>query len=129
MRSFPKPSDWPLTARLLLLGALYLAITIVALLPAAQPPARGGFDHYLHTIVFGGLTIATYAAFPQAWKAASIVFVTSVLIEVGQMFVPERSASLGDVTANAMGVSIALLAILWWSKKSGRSKRDQGRAA
>ena len=100
----------------MLVGNLYLVVALAALLPGTQPPSSGGVDHYLHTLVFGGLTLITFAAFPRAWITASAVFGTSILIEAGQMFVPERTASMDDVAANAIGVLIAALAILIWRR-------------
>jgi len=111
------PSSWPVALRLSLLGSLYLAVAVAALTPAARPPTSGGFDHYLHALVFGSLTIVTFAAFPVAWVVACVVFTTSILIEVGQMLVPERSASWGDVAANALGIAIGMLAILLWRSR------------
>ena len=112
MRNIIKPFDWPLIIRLFFVGCLYFAIGLAALLPGTKPPASGRIDLYLHALVFGVLTVITFAGFPRLWIAASIVFGFSILIEVGQIFVPERSASWDDIAANASGVSTAALVLL-----------------
>jgi VanZ family protein len=118
--NFPTPSNWLVALRLSLLGGLYLTVVVAGLTPAAGPSTSGGFDYYLHALVFGCLTIVTFAAFPVTWMVVCIVFVTSVLLEVGQMLVPERSASWGDVAANGVGIAIGMLAILLWRAARAR---------
>jgi VanZ family protein len=122
------PLKWPASLRVMIVIGLYGAVVVAALIPAAQPPADGGFDHYVHAIVFAGLTIVTFFALPILWIDAAIAFGISVLIEAAQLFVPERSGSLSDIAANALGVSIAVALILMWTWFRARtSKRPSPR--
>ena len=108
MRNFINPSNWPLSIRLALVGGLYLAVALVALLPNAKPPGDG-VDLWLHALTFSGLTIITVGAFGRLLAAAAIVFAFSVLIEVAQLYIPGRSGTLDDIAANALGVAAAVV--------------------
>ena len=76
VRNFIKPSNSPLSVRLALVGGIYFAVAVAALLPNAKPPG-GGVDLWLHALVFGGLTILTVGAFGRVLTAAAIVFAFS----------------------------------------------------
>lgn len=117
------PRKWPAPLRIAAAVALYAAVVVLALIPAAQPSSEGGFDHYVHATVFGGLTIVTFLAFPILWIDALIAFTVSVLIEAAQLFVPHRSGSLDDIAANAIGVAIAVFLIFLWTRLRSSEKR------
>jgi len=110
------PMKWPAPLRVAGVIGIYTAVVVAALLPNTQPPADGGFDHYVHATVFAGLTIVTFIALPILWIDAAIAFTVSVLIEVAQLFVPNRSGSLDDIAANAIGVTIAVALLIVWTR-------------
>jgi hypothetical protein len=71
-----------------------------------------------HVLLFGALTLFWYAALvchvgPSVafWRAALVGAALGLLLETGQSLVPERGVSLLDFSANALGVSGAVLAL------------------
>lgn len=52
----------------------------------------------------GGLAVLSFAGKTAGRVAAGSMIALGGLLEVGQSFVPGRTASLGDATANAIGV-------------------------
>lgn len=71
-----------------------------------------------HVLLFGALTVFWYAALvcqvrpPVAfWGAVLMGAGLGLLLETGQSLVPERGLSLLDFSANALGVSGAVLAL------------------
>jgi len=119
VRNFINPSNWPVSVRLALVGALNLAVALVALLPGAMPPGDG-VDLWLHALTFSGLTIITFVAFGRVLISAIVVFAFSALIEAAQLYVPGRSGSLDDIAANAIGVAAAIFfaTIVKWVRRA-----------
>jgi VanZ family protein len=73
-------------------------------------------DKLHHWAGFACLTVSAYLAFP-ATRLFWLLFwplVGSMLIELEQSFMPLRSASWGDMVANALGVLCGMVAILVW---------------
>ncbi|MCY1455774.1 hypothetical protein D9M71_729320 [compost metagenome] len=73
-------------------------------------------DKLHHWAGFACLTVSAYLAFPGT-RLIWLLFwplVGSVVIELEQSFMPLRSASWGDMVANATGVTCGMLVILAW---------------
>lgn len=73
-------------------------------------------DKLHHWAGFACLTVSAYLAFPST-RLIWLLFwplVGSMVIELEQSFMPLRSASWGDMVANATGVTCGMLVILAW---------------
>ncbi len=99
------PNHVVIAARaVLILGALTAATLMLGPFQGAEA-AFGLTDKSAHAIAFGGLTAVSFAAFPRMrrWDLARAALILGAAAEVAQMF-GDRSASLGDWTADAVGV-------------------------
>lgn len=101
---------------------LFIALLIITGLfcewPNFHPEHYFGADYHwwLDMIFHGGyyfvITVLLYIVFCKGhhkfvfWLA---IFLTSLLFEIGQSFVPGRSVSLLDVTSNFLGITLATL--------------------
>jgi VanZ family protein len=73
-------------------------------------------DKLHHWAGFACLTVSAFLAFPRTrliWLLL-LPLAGSMLIELEQSFMPLRSASWGDMAANATGVTCGMLVILVW---------------
>ncbi len=73
-------------------------------------------DKLHHWAGFACLTVSAYLAFPGT-RLIWLLFwplVGSMVIELEQSLMPLRTASLGDMLANATGVMCGMLVILAW---------------
>jgi len=50
------------------------------------------------------------------WAITGTGAVMSVVIELVQLGIPSRVASVSDVIANTAGTALGCLAVLWWSR-------------
>jgi len=97
-----------------LLAALLVAISFLALSP--HPPKVGdtGWDKLNHFLAFGSLTAVSIACARKAmwrWCWLPLIWLGyGGLIEVIQSFEPTRSAEWGDLLADAIGISIGMVA-------------------
>lgn len=99
------PNHIVIAARaVLLLGALTAAILMLGPFQGAEA-AFGLNDKSAHAIAFGGLTAVSFAAFPRMrrWDLARAALLLGGAAELVQML-GDRSASLGDWAADAVGV-------------------------
>jgi VanZ family protein len=94
----------------------WLAVTALALHPRA--PEIGQFenaDKLRHMVAFGTLvalaqlTRSASAAHTAQHAAALVLY--GIGIEIAQLFVPGREASLADVVADCLGITLGLLAL------------------
>lgn len=101
----------------ILAGALGLRETGGAWLPGLSG------DKAAHAGAFYGLTLTAQLAFPRraSWLTGALVLIISGLIELAQPAFG-RQASLGDLGANAAGISLALLPV-WLSALRARPRR------
>jgi VanZ family protein len=97
--------------------------------PAVPPPVIPHLDKLIHAVAYGLLALLLARALRQSWRAAlaELAFVAAVwavaygtAVELLQMTRPERTPSMGDILANAVG---AALAVLLWARIVGRVKR------
>jgi VanZ family protein len=97
-----------------------------------QPPIPSGGDKPWHTIAYFGLAVLLVRAIagglpcrilPRiAGLAIAIAVTYAVTDEIHQMFVPGRSADVGDLIADTIGVCAAT-AVCWaWGVKSHTSQ-------
>ncbi|QCY11371.1 VanZ family protein [Pseudomonas sp. MPC6] len=73
-------------------------------------------DKLHHWAGFFCLTVSTFLAFPRTrliWLLL-LPLAGSMLIELEQSLLPLRTASLGDMVANALGVLCGLVIVLVW---------------
>lgn len=96
--------------RLGYMAALGLAFWL-ALQPVSELPIQNFNDKLAHALGLGSLTLAAGVLYP-AWspiRAGGLLLAYGVAIELAQATVPWRSASLGDLLADAVGVLMAVL--------------------
>lgn len=87
----------------------------------APPPTPIKFDMIDSLYHAGGLfvcTILSYLAFPRWrwWFRGAFMFAAGVAVEFVQSFHPTRTADIGDIYANSVGVVLGLLVILVWKR-------------
>ena len=91
-----------------------------------QPPTPikfNGIDSVYHA---GGLllcTLLSYLAHPRLrwWWRGAFMFAVGAAVEYVQSFQPTRTAELGDIYANSVGV-VAGLIVLWiWRRQRTRA--------
>ena len=109
-------------------GVLILMLVLVLALAPAVWPWGGRYgslwaipDKWLHGLTFAGLALwytGQYARHSYLWLALGL-FSFGSLIELGQLMVAYRTAELGDVVADTLGIAagmmIALVATGGWS--------------
>lgn len=99
---------WRAICLVAVVGVLFLAWTQVP-----PPELDSGWDKANHFIAFAALAFAGRWGFERhlvAWVAALLGL--AVLIEIGQLYVPGRSADPMDVLADAIGIAIGM-AMAW----------------
>lgn len=119
------PSRWRLAGALLLTAVLCGAMA-PEIWPWLNKFGSGGprFDKWLHGFTFAMLAIwysGQYARHSYWWIASGLLSF-GVLIEVCQSMVTYRSAELGDITADVVGIVagflIALIGVGGWSLRA-----------
>lgn len=106
------PNHVVITARAVLVGG---ALTASALMLGPWPgleQALGLSDKAAHAIVFGGLVAVAFLAFPRMRRndLALAAVLLGAGVEAAQLFTTDRSGSLGDLFADALGVGVVHLA-------------------
>ena len=101
-----------------LLLLLLAAIAALALTPAPAPELDLGWDKLNHLSAFAALGLCAMLGYRDARGRRLLVLAGLLayggLIEVLQLYVPNRSGEWGDLLADAIGIGIgALLALLW----------------
>lgn len=114
------PRRWQLASLLLL-----LAVMAFALVPSYWPKQAGNMwgnsDKVLHSLTFAILAIWFSGQYARShyWKLIAGLLVFGALIEVCQYVVPYRTAQLGDMLADIIGIIcgflIAFLGAGGWS--------------
>jgi VanZ family protein len=106
---------WPLPEAVVVAwGACVIYVAWQSLLPNPDVPfSFENADKLLHLFGYFGLALLPYAGFReerQARAAALCMIALGALLEFGQGFIPERTTSLADMTANACGVFLGIWA-------------------
>jgi VanZ family protein len=99
-----------------------------------QLPSIPGLDKVAHAVIYGVLAASALYAFtpnstqydPRARAAAVVVFCVlfGLVDEYHQSFIPGRWASGWDLVADGLGG--AMVAGLWWWRRSAESSRAVG---
>lgn len=95
---------------------LFFALLIIATQQSLVPKPAGIFepvwDKYLHLACWGGLSLALYSAYRvSGWMVLRWLglFLYSIAIELGQIFVPGRMFTGEDILANGIGILLTAL--------------------
>ncbi len=92
-----------------LLLSMMLVSCVVAFDPAPSPVGVAHGDKLQHLVAFAALGLVARLALQRAPVAGLAMLGFGIFIEAVQHFIPTRSASLGDVVADAAGVVLGLL--------------------
>ncbi len=100
-------------------------ILFSGLRPEPVPQVFDQQDKLHHMLGFAAMIFTLRLAFPQ-WRVIWTLLTclgAALLIEIGQSFLPNRQASLGDMLANTLGVLLGWgcshLAYLWYLRRIG----------
>lgn len=88
-----------------------LCVTVFSLLPQDAIPHVDVSDKIQHLVAYLCLALTGGAAFPGRRSMAALglgLVAVGIGLECAQMFVPGRSASVGDAVANTLGVVLGL---------------------
>lgn len=88
--------------------AVLCTVLFAGLNPEPVPQLFNQQDKLHHLLGFAALTFSMRLAFARGrflWLALASL-AAALLIELGQGFLPQRSASLGDMLANTLGVML-----------------------
>ncbi|MFC5694266.1 teicoplanin resistance protein VanZ [Pseudomonas sp. GCM10022186] len=94
--------------------AVLLVILVAGLRSDPVPEAFENQDKLHHWIGFACLTLSAWLAFPGVglrWLALGSLLV-SIGVELGQELLPLRTASMGDIAANVIGVLCGMAVVL-----------------
>ena len=82
-------------------------------------------DKLIHFLIYTALAVLPVLGFGSFWTGllcATLMIGFGALLEAAQLLVPERSAELADMAANASGVLIGI--VLGWLWKAARKKEE-----
>jgi VanZ family protein len=106
---FSRPARRRWMRAFLVLTPIVLAL---ALWPKEAPATLSGWDKADHAAAFATLAMCGYFARRTVqgvvWKLALALMALGAAIEVAQLWVPGRSASVRDLLADAAGVALGL---------------------
>lgn len=109
----------------LLLAALVIVITWLALIPAPPKMITTGWDKSNHALAFASLAFASaWAVWPRMrqWPILfAAVLAYGGAIEIAQSYLPPREGDWFDLLADAVGISLGLLAA--WPVAVGAARR------
>ena len=106
------PNHVVTTARAVLVaGALTAAVLMLGPWPGLEQ-VFGLSDKAAHAIAFGALVAVSFVAFPRMRRndLALAAVLLGASVELAQLFTADRSGSLGDLFADALGVGAVHLA-------------------
>ena len=109
-----------------LLAALLVVITYLALVPAPPKVITTGWDKSNHALAFASLAFSSVWALwqrPRQWIWLVLALLAyGIGIEIAQSFLPPREADAQDVLADSVGIVIGLL-IAWPITASAARRR------
>jgi VanZ family protein len=89
-----------------------IIIIILSLSPKISPPEKYNIDKFLHCSAYLFLCFLSTISFRTDrtifFNVVLLIFVAA-LTEIGQHFVPHRTASFGDFAANTIGIMLGYL--------------------
>ena len=107
-----------------------LLVLVGSLTPGTEMPEIDVSDKLQHFGAYAGLAFLGLLAWPQGraggWSVGGLLL-AGPLIEVVQMFVPGRSASLGDAVADVLGVAAGAV-LAYGVKRVSRSRASRRNA-
>ena len=110
---------------------ILLVLCVAGMRGEPVPQVYENQDKLHHWAGFFCLTVSAYLAFPRTRLIWLLLWplLGSMLIELEQSMLPLRTASLGDMVANALGVLCGMVVIFTWRgyqaiKLKGRSPID-----
>lgn len=115
------------------LDSLHALVVQAALAVGAPPPRRGMTEAAANVALFVPLGAAARVCVRRTSGVGLIAWLTagSIAVEGLQVLLPARDPSLRDVTCNAigaaLGVSAAIVARLWWTRRSRGARPRPGR--
>lgn len=130
----PDRENFPLSMNTLRYLPFLVVLAIVlysGLRPEPVPQVFDQQDKLHHMLGFAALMFTMRLAFPQWHLARTIVLslAAATLIELGQEFLPNRQASLGDMVANTLGVLLgwatSTLMYRWYLRRIGVTTRAE----
>jgi VanZ family protein len=108
---------------------LFFALLIIAtqqsLIPKPASVFEPVWDKYLHLVCWGILSLSLYSAYRVSGLMVlrwSGLFLYSIAIEFGQIFVPGRVFSGEDILANGLGILLTALLLRLGEKYFSFSK-------
>lgn len=91
-----------------------MVITYLAIVPQEQVPVSTGWDKLNHLIAFfvlQGLFEYSYPKLSLWWHRVPLLLTYGTVIEVFQMFTPDRFGSWLDILSNCLGIALFILAL------------------
>ncbi len=122
-------------ARTLPFIAVLAVLIFSGLKPEPVPQVFDDQDKLHHLCGFAAFMFTLRLAFPRwhVFWAAVLSLATGLLIEVGQSFLPNRQASLGDMLANSLGVLVGwgcwYLASRWYRRRTAMASTREASAS
>ena len=98
-------------------------ISILSLLPGSAMPRLGSQDKVCHAIGYLMLFLSVSIGYNfRKWNLVKFsgLFLYSILIEVAQFYIPNRTLSGFDMMANAIGLMIGWGIVVVYSKRVDR---------
>jgi VanZ family protein len=115
-----RDATWATPLKLTALAAVLAGFAVLAFVPVQGLPSLHPWDLALHAAAFALLTALAYAIRPRPVLAGVAAFALSAVIEGLQGLAPERTPSLLDLAANAIGVALAVACILALRRRANR---------
>lgn len=96
-----------------------VATIVLTLLPNTHPNTQHHIDKLMHFGAYFIMSIipAMICRKPALVFIAVLLCIVGIGTEIGQLFVPERSGTLGDVAANLSGVLVGTLCGVFYQNK------------
>lgn len=85
--------------------------------PSLAPPGDGYTDKLLHILCFAGLGSVALWTYRSRWGRIGVMLFLVALgigVELVQGMIPERQASVEDVTADMVGLVLAFILLRHW---------------
>lgn len=97
-------------------GIVGWAADLVAAWGIPREPAAIAFEFLANVMLFVPFGLLLSAAAPRwsPWAIIGAGALVSILIELVQLGIPSRVASVSDVFANTAGTAVGCLVVLWW---------------
>lgn len=111
--------SWTLRAQFVVLVSV---ATYLSLIPKPGAVFEASPDKFLHLLCWGVLLVSLWLACGvkgfRLWMVPAL-FGYSILVEIGQIWVPNRFFSWGDILANGCGILLGWLGVWLASRVTG----------